>query len=487
MNKVPQKHLPGFMPGIKRGPRINSNVLFIAFLIAITLMGSVLGKLQLNAYRELQRESELQLANLRAWRLYSMLLFAVDDKDRILEYIDEYTCECASSVYVDNVTGDTFSVNNNDYFIDEGELVSFEYADGYALIEGNGFSYYAFYVTADQNAAKLYYCVDSSVIDRPVMNNTISNMLILFVIMGIILVLAYYSNIYRPTKNLWVAMSNLSEGNFDFKLNTEYCYTELAGFSAEVNQMMLKLKHMISQEYYSQLLKKRAELNALQSEINPHFLYNTIDCIRGQALSEKSYDIANIAKTLSAVFRYSVNERNDFVSVEKELMHVKNYMAIQNYRFKDRFELVIEIEKENNTKIMSFSVPKMIIQPLVENAIIHGLEQLSTQGRITVRMVMTQTQLTITVEDNGIGIKQEKLKELNDRFSQKIDPMKELLNTSANSSIALINIHQRIRIIYGDDYGVKLYSTYGVGTQCVLQLGVTTEDNSPCIHPKHSY
>ena len=141
-------------------------------------------------------------------------------------------------------------------------------------------------------------------------------------------------------------------------------------------------EQMIKQEYDLQMLRKQAELNALQSQINPHFLYNTLDSIRGCALMADMDEIADMTEALSTFFRYTISNTGAPVTLEDEVENVQNYIAIQHFRFGDRIQLAVEID---DPLLLECHMPKMVLQPVVENAVLHGLEKISRRGLILIR------------------------------------------------------------------------------------------------------
>ncbi len=202
------------------------------------------------------------------------------------------------------------------------------------------------------------------------------------------------------------------------------------------------------------LMKKQAENDALQSQINPHFLYNTLDTIRGQALEDGSGETAEMIECLSHIFRYSIDQKRSHVTFEDELQNVTDYLKIQQYRFENRFTVKYEVDKED-IALMDARIPKLTLQPLVENAIKHGLEGFAQGGLITIRAYTTKRFLYIQVEDNGVGMTLEQVKRLNARLEE--DRGEELTEKTAGG-IALYNVNRRIRIHYGADYGLTVSS-----------------------------
>ena len=165
----------------------------------------------------------------------------------------------------------------------------------------------------------------------------------------------------------------------------------------------------------AQILNKQTELTALQSQINPHFLYNTLETIRGQALIDDNEEIAKMVEALSAFFRYSISRKGNLVTLRDELANIENYMLIQRYRFNNRFSMEVLIDEEDE-EAFDFLIPRLIIQPVVENAIFHGLEEKLEGGKVTIDIIVTDKNLILMISDNGKGMDVDTLKELNARI-----------------------------------------------------------------------
>lgn len=214
-----------------------------------------------------------------------------------------------------------------------------------------------------------------------------------------------------------------------------------------------------------EIMKREAEINALQSQINPHFLYNTLETIRGQALCAGATEVASTTKALADIFRYSISKKGTMIHLEEELANIDSYMQIQQIRFSNKFELRKEIDED----VRNIKIPKLVIQPVIENALKYGLEVKREKGYVLIRAFRTDTELVIVVQDDGVGMPTEKLRAINRNLSANNDVM---LSEKQASSIGLTNIHNRIRLIYGNHYGVTITSAADIGTTVTLHLGV---------------
>jgi len=200
------------------------------------------------------------------------------------------------------------------------------------------------------------------------------------------------------------------------------------------------------------------EYKLLQSQINPHFLYNTLDSIRSEALKHNENEIASMIERLSRFFRYSISSTGNFVKISEELNHINDYYYIQKFRFEERLEMVIKIDSE---ELKECYIPKMTLQPLIENAITHGLEKKLNPGLITIHIFGTKKKVYIQIEDNGVGIESELLKKINDKL---ISSDLKFDRISKNSGIALLNVNARLKMFFGKTYGIKVRSLVNVGT-----------------------
>ena len=222
------------------------------------------------------------------------------------------------------------------------------------------------------------------------------------------------------------------------------------------------------------LNKRQAQYLALQNQINPHFLYNTLESIRGEALIAGLDGVADMTEALAKFFRYTITKVENLVSVEEELDNCETYFGIQKYRFGDRLRLHIEYDPEEYEQIMNCRIPKLTLQTILENSIIHVTELKLGSGNLYIRFACTQDRLIICVSDDGVGMDEETLAALN----RKLGRANDSLGTSEEEKggIALVNVTNRIHLIFGDEYGMHVYSVPGRETDVEITIPLTESD-----------
>ena len=231
-----------------------------------------------------------------------------------------------------------------------------------------------------------------------------------------------------------------------------------------------EIDYLINKVYDIRLKQKEAELNSLQNQINPHFLYNTLESIRGAALYNGIHDIAAMSKALSLLFRYSISEKA-LVTIREELQHLENYMSIQNFRYENRFELVCNIPAE----LYSYQILKLTFQPLIENSIKHGLEMKLGKGIIKIDILILDSNIRIEISDNGIGMPSKKIEELNRRLSRDESGKTGTdAQDAQRTGIGVQNVNSRIKLYFGEQYGLKFREAQA-GTVVELVLPAVRE------------
>ena len=237
----------------------------------------------------------------------------------------------------------------------------------------------------------------------------------------------------------------------------------------EIDDVMNKFKEMINTNELISAAKKQAQYLALQNQINPHFLYNTLEGIRGETLSAGLESVAEMTEALATFFRYTISNVENLVTLEDELTNIENYYIIQQYRFGERLSLRVEVDSEDESEIMKYYLPKLTLQPIVENSIYHGVERKIGKGNICIKVEATSKRLIITVSDDGLGMKKERLIELNAKLNSTSFEYAKT-GSEIKGGIAIVNVNSRIKLLFGEEYGICIYSTLGSGTDVDITL-----------------
>lgn len=245
----------------------------------------------------------------------------------------------------------------------------------------------------------------------------------------------------------------------------------------ELSEAIERLDGLLDRQEVIQLSTKQAEFLALQNQINPHFLYNTLDAIRGDALCVGADNIADITEALSTFFRYTITDAGSLVTLETELDNVENYFKIQKYRFDDRLSLSVKLN-DDKERLMRMRCPKLTVQPIVENAIFHGLETQSGQGAIQIEAEIIDQKLHIDISDNGKGMDEKKLLQLNEQLRRISVGYIVEEQKKKKGGIALKNVCRRIKLLFGEEYGIHISSIVGVGTKVEISLPVVLKDKA---------
>lgn len=248
-------------------------------------------------------------------------------------------------------------------------------------------------------------------------------------------------------------------------------------FTPEEEQVIFHLNEMIDKNNLINVSKKQAEYLALQNQINPHFLYNTLEGIRSEALLAGLDSVAEMTEALGTFFRYTISQVEHLVTLEDELANVENYYYIQQFRFGDKLALRIEYEPDdefNELDILQYRLPKLTLQPIVENSIYHGIERKIGKGNLMLRIGISNERLRIRISDDGMGMKEDTLKLLNEKLRRlTLDDVE--VDSGKKGGIALVNVNNRIKLLFGEEFGITFYSREGVGTDVLVVLPLIQE------------
>jgi two-component system sensor histidine kinase YesM len=273
----------------------------------------------------------------------------------------------------------------------------------------------------------------------------------------------------RPLRLMAQTMVRVEQGELGVRVPTTATRDELGRLSRVFNTMLDSLEHLITQVYEAQLREKDAQLLALQTQINPHFLFNTLNSIRALSRKQHADSVAAMAESLAEIFRYSMSNWNEPVPLHEELAHVANYVTIQRARFGDRFTFDCAAPAE----LLDALVVKLSIQPLIENAITHGLDRRREGLCIVISASLEGAALCLEVADTGYGIDAQTLAQLEESLAR---PVAAAQLPRADVGIGIVNIDRRIKLLFGEQYGVAIQVAQNVGTKVSLRLPYRRND-----------
>ncbi|MCX7711150.1 MAG: sensor histidine kinase [Clostridia bacterium] len=278
-----------------------------------------------------------------------------------------------------------------------------------------------------------------------------------FLVLTIILSIVISSRISKPVKRLEASMKEVEKGNFNIQVDIASS-NEIGELSRAFNIMTSEIKELIKQNMKEQELKRKSELKALQAQINPHFLYNTLDSIIWMAESKKSEEVILMASALAKLFRLSLSKGEEIITIGTEIEHIKSYLTIQQMRYRNKLDFEIDVDED----IRQNKILKIILQPLVENAIYHGIKNKAEVGTVKIKGKRDGDRILLQVIDNGAGMTPEEIETI---FNKKESSVR-------GSGVGVRNVNERIKLYFGDDYGLSFESEIDRGTVANLRLPV---------------
>ncbi|OQY32867.1 MAG: hypothetical protein B6241_09750 [Spirochaetaceae bacterium 4572_59] len=267
-------------------------------------------------------------------------------------------------------------------------------------------------------------------------------------------------NLTNPIIELRKAMRKVESGDLSIQATTEGG-EEITGLTNSFNTMINRMNHLIKKNEEEHELRLRSEFNLLQEQINPHFLYNTLDTIMWKAEGGDTEDVKAVVESLSAFFRGSLSGGNEIIQVREEINHVQNYLIIMSYRYEDILTFSLNVDE----KLLDRYLLKLILQPLVENAIYHGIKQKRGGGRLSLKGELIGNLICFSVSDTGVGIPKEKLMKILESFKKK-----ESFSLEQKKGFGLLNVYRRLKLYYGDEAGLTIESRDGIGTTINVNL-----------------
>ncbi len=282
-----------------------------------------------------------------------------------------------------------------------------------------------------------------------------------------LLSLLFTKNITKPVKDLRKSMARVEGGDFTIDENMKF-EGELGELAISYNQMIKKINDLINEVYVSKIHMLDSEYRALQAQINPHFLFNVLEEVNCLAQLEESERISKMVRKLAKTFRYCING-DEMVEFREELENVRDYVFLITEAYDDNFSFTVDVDPD----LQKLKVPRLILQPIVENAIVHGVDKTSRSGVVKITASAGNDVLAISVFDNGCGIEDNVLAQMTEMMNS--DDPEAFYKGRERKSIGLMNIHKRIRILYGNAYGIMINTLPGESTEVVLTLRIRND------------
>ncbi len=284
--------------------------------------------------------------------------------------------------------------------------------------------------------------------------------LIIFICISIILA----NNLTKPIKVLSDTMRNYKKNGLILTNKYLKRNDEIGILYNEYNNMIHEINTYIKTEYQNKLIILDSQMKSLEAQINSHFLYNTLESINSIAEIEEIESISSMSLALGNMFRYSIKTKSELVTLNEELKHVHDYITIQDIRFEGKFNIIYDIDDT----LLNLKILKLILQPLVENSLYHGLNKCSISGTITISCHLDNKDIILTVSDNGVGISSKELNFIKERLKTPVHFTQ--LGKRTNQSIGIKNIDSRIKLYYGDNYGITINSNLTEGTRILIKI-----------------
>lgn len=304
-------------------------------------------------------------------------------------------------------------------------------------------------------------CYVDEMITNKVERVASSLVVILFIVLlGTCFMGSMFSALFsKPVTQLVRAMGEFEGDNGEFVYQPVKGTQEIDALSDSFEHMVVRIQKLMEKVRQEEISLRKTELKALQAQINPHFLYNTLDAIAWLCEEERNEDAVEMVNALARLFRISISRGHELIPIEKELQHAQSYLQIQNFRYKNQFTYSFDVDEA----CLSYYCNKITLQPIIENAIYHGMDRMVDEGMIKIGIHQQDDRIVFTVEDNGVGMTEEQCREV-----LKKEP-------GDRAGIGIKNVNDRIKIYFGDEYGLTIESELDVGTCVTITMPKVTE------------
>ena len=328
--------------------------------------------------------------------------------------------------------------------------------------EENGESYMAIYEHSDVTGWDTVGLIYMSYITRDL--SMLRNVLLLLSLlaMGIaaLVILRISNSLVSPLKETQNALEEFAKGNFEVHLSEER-QDEIGTMNAVFNKAICDIQKLMQKVTQAEILGKEMEFKTLQSQMNPHFLYNTLDAINWMAFKNGEDEICNLVSAISNLIRGTISNKKSIITLREELDYIKDYLYIQKLRYQDRLETRYDIDES----LLGQAVPKLVIQPIVENAVVHGIEYAQDDSILFISIQRKGEDIDSVVKDTGAGMPQEKAENL-----LKGSGAEQSGRDSFHTNLGIYAVHKRLQFLYGEEYGLRIISAEGEGTSVTIHI-----------------
>ena len=387
------------------------------------------------------------------------------------EVLDEVTLGNRGYIYLMDSNGDIIWHPKFELIasgrVKENNLVAAGYDDGSREEVFNGTSQTVVTKTVGYTGWKLVGVIKGTGISLNMLKTRLFIVFVILLIIFIVIIINSYISfrVTNPIRELEKSVKALEEGNLDADIYMGGSY-EVQHLGKSVQDMKFRIKGLMQDIVNEHEEKRKSEFDSLQAQINPHFLYNTLDIIVWQIENEKQSEAVHTVTALARFFRLSLGKGKNIVTVKDEIDHVKNYLMIQHMRFKNKFDYEFDIAED----VLELPSLKLMLQPLVENAIYHGMEFMDGDGLIMVKAWREEDELYLSVADNGLGMTEDKV--------ETILTGKSASGNGRGSGIGVKNVNERIKLYFGEAYGLTIDSEPDEGTTVIIHLPAKDEKES---------
>ncbi|MEC1520576.1 sensor histidine kinase [Neobacillus niacini] len=294
-----------------------------------------------------------------------------------------------------------------------------------------------------------------------------------FIILLFGIPLSYFlaNSISKPIGQLMKFMRKAEGGELGVRY-IEKRDDEIGMLGRSFNKMLKQINELLRLTERHERQKREAEFRSLQANINPHFLYNTLDTIQWMARKQKATDIAEVVESLAKLFRIGLSKGRDIITLDKEIEHIESYLRIQKTRYGEKLQYQIEVDENSS----SLYVLKFILQPLIENAIYHGIKERRGPGQITLSAYEKNGKLVLVLQDNGVGMSESRLQEIRAALKDAVRRTENQGESNSKNGYGILNVQARIVLAFGEQYGITIESTEKVGTTIEMLLPILDED-----------